>query len=80
MYVLAHFSIDVAPYHVCAHLRGFPYLRPLIGSLFGGVTCQDRRGPRPERFQGRNEQDRTHKRTHSLRKGMTKHILRGPAG
>jgi hypothetical protein len=39
--------------------------------------CWDPRGPWPERAQGRNEQDRTHKGTHSLRKGMTKHISEG---
>jgi hypothetical protein len=40
----------------------------------------DHRGPWPKRAQERNEHDRTYERTYSLRKGMTKHILRGPAG
>jgi hypothetical protein len=42
--------------------------------------CQDRRGPWPKRAQGRNKQDRTHERTPSLGKAMTRHISRGPAG
>jgi hypothetical protein len=44
-----------------------------------GATCWDCRGPWSKRAQGRNEQDRTHKGSHSLRKGMTKHISRGLA-
>jgi hypothetical protein len=85
-YLLTHFSFDVAPYpwaepkimFVCTS-GAFLNLSLCSGPCLG-TTCWDHRGPWTKTAQGRNEQDRTHKGSHSPRKGMTKHISRGPEG
>jgi hypothetical protein len=75
IFSLLHIWLQNLNLHMCTYHQSLPYLKPLFGSCswchlqgsWGFLTRMDlRKDWRPE----------THKRTHSLRKGMTRHKTR----